>query len=244
MDENSKKAGSLVEVSGACLSPDWSKAVVHVAGQPAVLPLVCQNQKTGQVLMLGYVSEEAWQKTLASGEVVFWSRSQGKLWRKGATSGNTLTVRKVYIDCDADTLLALVEPHGPICHRQSETCFDPVEREHGFESVDVGWSVLARLHTTVVARMAGSDPKSYTHKLLKAGIDRILRKLGEECTETILAAKNATITGVTDEFNSESADLLYHWMVALVALNETPERVLEVLKSREGGPRRRAVEKL
>jgi phosphoribosyl-ATP pyrophosphohydrolase/phosphoribosyl-AMP cyclohydrolase len=244
MDENFKKSGSLVEVSGACLAPDWSKAVAHGPGQPAVLPMVCQNQKTGQVLMLGYVSEEAWQQTLISGEVVFWSRSQEKLWKKGATSGNTLVVRKIYIDCDADTLLALVDPQGPTCHRQSETCFDPERKESGFESVDVGWSVLSRLHATIVARQEGADPESYSHKLLKAGIDRVLRKLGEECTETILAAKNATITGLSDEFKSESADLLYHWLVALVALKESPESVLAVLKSREGGPRRRDAEKL
>ena len=161
-----------------------------------------------------------------------------------AFAGKTLVVRKIYIDCDADTLLALVDPQGPTCHRQSETCFDPERKESGFESVDVGWSVLSRLHATIVARQEGADPESYSHKLLKAGIDRVLRKLGEECTETILAAKNATITGLSDEFKSESADLLYHWLVALVALKESPESVLAVLKSREGGPRRRDAEKL
>ncbi|MEY4066612.1 MAG: hypothetical protein RIR26_2820 [Pseudomonadota bacterium] len=233
-----------VEVRGARKTPDWSKAVTFSQGQPPVLPLICQNIHTGQVLMLGYVSEQAWEQTLTSGHAVFWSRSRGVLWRKGETSGNTLKVHKIYVDCDADTLLALVEPQGPTCHRESSTCFDATLSDGGFDEVDVGWSVLGRLYQTLCQRALGADQDSYTHKLLRAGVDRILRKLGEECTETLLAAKNLTITGSADEFHNESADLLYHWLVALVALKQSPEQVLAVLKSREGGPRRAEVEKV
>lgn len=235
---------SSVEVSGARSAPDWSKAVVFAQGQPPVLPMICQHLHTAQVLMLGYVSQEAWERTLSSGEAVFWSRSRGDLWKKGETSGHVLKVHKIYLDCDADTLLAIVEPQGPACHRKSPTCFDASLDGGGFAEVDVGWSVLGRLYQTLLGRASGRDGESYTHRLLQAGVDRILRKLGEECTETILAAKNLTITAKAEEFHSESADLLYHWLVSLVALKQSPEKVLAVLKSREGGPRRVEVEKL
>jgi len=224
--------------------PDWGKAVVFSAEQPALLPLVCQNVGTGQVLMVGYVSKEAWEQTQSSGEVVFWSRSKGRLWKKGESSGHTLKVRRLLVDCDADALLALVEPQGPTCHRQSETCFDPETAEGGFESVEWPAAVLARVFATIQKRAAGEDPDSYTQKLLSAGIDRVLRKLGEECTEAILAAKNLTITEQKDEFCSESADLIYHWLVTLAALKITPDEVWAVLKSREGGPRRVQVDKV
>lgn len=224
--------------------PDWSKAVAHAPGQPPLLPMVCQNALTGQVLMLGYVNEEAWEHTLELQEVVFWSRSQGKLWRKGETSGHTLKLKAVRLDCDADTILALVEPQGPTCHRHSTTCFDLEKSEGGFENLDVGWSVASRLYSTILARASGDDPESYSYKLLQAGPDRVLKKLGEECTETLIAAKNATITGNAEEFCAESADLLYHWLVTLVTLGQTPEQVFAVLKSREGGPRRGEVKKI
>lgn len=233
-----------IEIRGAHSAPDWSQAVVHGEGQPAVLPLICQCFRTGQVLMLGYVSEESWQKTLACGDVVFWSRSRQKLWKKGETSGHTLKVKSVFVDCDADALLAVVEPQGPTCHRHSNTCFDSVKVNGEFEEVDVGWSVLGKVHQTLEQRSQGHDPESYTYKLLQAGSDRVLRKLGEECTETILAAKNLTITGNADEFLNESADLVYHWLVALVALQISPHDVLEVLKSRVGAPRRSVGEKI
>ncbi|MBM3381916.1 MAG: bifunctional phosphoribosyl-AMP cyclohydrolase/phosphoribosyl-ATP diphosphatase HisIE [Betaproteobacteria bacterium] len=233
-----------VEVRGAHAEPDWSKAVAQGDGQPPVLPLVCQSFRTGQVLMLGYVSAEAWQQTLQSGEVVFWSRSRAKLWKKGETSGHFLKVKSLFVDCDADTILALVDPQGPTCHRNSETCFDEEREQGGFEGVAPAWGVLAQVHATLVQRAHGSDPESYTYKLMQAGADRVLRKLGEECTEAILAAKNLTITGDADEFVSESADLLYHWLVSLVALKVEPEQVLQKLRSRIGASRRVAGEKI
>jgi phosphoribosyl-ATP pyrophosphohydrolase/phosphoribosyl-AMP cyclohydrolase len=220
------------------LTPDWSKATRFEGGDECLLPMICQHVRTAQVLMLGYVNEEALEKTLESGEAVFWSRSRNQLWRKGETSGHRLLVRKVMLDCDSDTILALVEPLGPACHRNSATCFDEQLSSGGFAQTDVGWSVVARLFLAIEQRATGDDPKSYTYQLLNAGVDRVLRKLGEECTETLIAAKNSTITGDPSEFLEESADLLYHWLVSVAALGVRPEDVLNVLQGREGAQRR------
>jgi phosphoribosyl-ATP pyrophosphohydrolase/phosphoribosyl-AMP cyclohydrolase len=233
-----------LRLEGAQSIPDWSKALAFAADQPLVLPMICQDSSTGQVLMVGYVSAEALEASLSLGHAVFWSRSRGRLWKKGETSGHVLQIRRILIDCDGDALLALVDPAGPACHRDSVTCFDAPSGQGGFSETDVGWSVLARLQKTLETRAEGADPESYTYKLLNAGLDRVLRKLGEECTEAILAAKNSTITGNADEFLQESADLLYHWLVALKAVNRKPEDVLEVLRSREGGPRRALMQKI
>jgi phosphoribosyl-AMP cyclohydrolase / phosphoribosyl-ATP pyrophosphohydrolase len=200
--------------------------------------MICQNASTGQVLMLGYVNQNAWLRTLELGEAVFWSRSRNALWHKGATSGHRLIIKEVRADCDADTLLAFVEPVGPACHRLSETCFDEEQQAGIFSHTDVGWSVVARLFQTIETRARGSDPESYTFKLLDAGLDRVLRKLGEECTEAIIAAKNSTITGDVREYLEESADLLFHWLVSLAALKLKPADVLSVLLKREGAQRR------
>lgn len=218
--------------------PDWAKATFFEGCSEPLLPLICQHAATGQVLMLGYVNREAWRRTLELGEAVFWSRSRNALWHKGATSGNRLVVKEIHSDCDADTLLAFVEPLGPACHRLSETCFDEEVGAGSFSRTDVGWSVVARLFRTIEARARGSEPESYTFKLLSAGVDRVLRKMGEECTEAIIAAKNSTITGHSCEYLEESADLLYHWLVSLAALKLSPNDVFEVLKKREGAERR------
>lgn len=220
------------------VQPDWSKATRTIDGGQPLLPMICQHIHTGQVLMLGYVNEEAWQSTLQLGEAVFWSRSRNCLWHKGETSGNRMLIRDILVDCDGDTLLALVEPLGPACHRNSETCFDTVAAAGQFSHTDVGWSVVARLFQVIQKRAGGEDPESYTYKLLNAGLDRVLRKLGEECTEAIIAAKNSTITVNANEFTEESADLLYHWLVSLAALGVQPDDVFKVLKRREGAERR------
>ena len=244
MNEKVRFAPTPRQLEGAQSSPDWSKAVVFESGQPPLLPLICQDAQTAQVLMVGYVSKETLDESLRSGQVVFWSRSRGARWKKGETSGNVFHIRRILLDCDGDALLAHVAPQGPACHRNSVTCFDASDDHGGFAQSDVGWSVLARLHQTVEARASGDDTESYTFKLLDAGLDRVLRKLGEECTEAILAAKNSTITGNADEFLEESADLLYHWLVALKAVNRSPADVLNVLRLREGGPRRRPTQKV
>jgi phosphoribosyl-AMP cyclohydrolase / phosphoribosyl-ATP pyrophosphohydrolase len=213
--------------------PDWSRAVRFESGSEALLPVICQHADTGQVLMLGYMNQQAWQRSLELGEVVFWSRSRKALWHKGETSGNRMHVKEFRTDCDADTILALVIPCGPACHRLSETCFDEELSAGSFARSDVGWSPVARLFQVIQDRSQGTEPESYTFKLLSAGLDRVLRKLGEECTEAIIAAKNITITGDSREYLEESADLLYHWLVSLAALGLEPQAVFEVLKNRE-----------
>ncbi|MEN9826840.1 MAG: hypothetical protein RI953_2585 [Pseudomonadota bacterium] len=243
MNQHEQDAQNKFHLEGAMPLPDWSKAVRFAPEQPPVLPMICQDVSTGQVLMQGYVSEAALGETLQTGEVVFWSRSRAQLWKKGETSGHVLKLQRVLIDCDGDALLALVKPLGPVCHRHSTTCFD-AETKDGFAETDAGWSVVARLFETICQRAEGNDPESYSYKILNAGLDRVLRKLGEECTEAIIAGKNSTITGNADEFCSESADLLYHWLLALKALGKEPRDVFEVLKSREGGPRRGVVDKV
>ncbi|MEN9810818.1 MAG: hypothetical protein RLZZ488_2385 [Pseudomonadota bacterium] len=243
MSEN-EKSRSEVLIEGAAVTPDWSKAIAFAAGQPPVLPLVCQDLHSGQVLMLGYVSQESLAESISCGQVVFWSRSRAELWKKGATSGHVFNIRRLLLDCDGDTLLALVEAQGPACHRNSTTCFDAQKSAGEFAETDVGWSVLSRLFTTMQERAGGADKESYTYKLLQAGIDRVLRKLGEESTETILAAKNTSITGDAQEFLEESADLLYHWLATLIALEKKPSDVMDVLRSREGGPRRPVTKKV
>jgi phosphoribosyl-ATP pyrophosphohydrolase/phosphoribosyl-AMP cyclohydrolase len=244
MNDNRQSPQLPLKIEGACTSPDWSKAISFAPEQPPVLPMICQDKDTAQVLMLGYVTEETLTETLNSGLAVFWSRSRASRWQKGETSGNVLRISRILTDCDADCLLAMVEPQGPACHRNSVTCFDGQQTQGEFSETDVGWSALARLQRTLESRAGGADPESYTYKLMNAGIDRVLRKLGEECTETILAAKNSTITGSADEFLSESADLLYHWLVAVNALKRHPAEILEVLRSREGGPRRVPAQKI
>ncbi|MEY2988341.1 MAG: hypothetical protein RJB13_1862 [Pseudomonadota bacterium] len=226
------------------VNPDWSKAARYEGCSETLLPMICQHVSTGQVLMLGYVNQEAWQRTLELGEAVFWSRSRNALWHKGSTSGHRLIVKDIHSDCDADTLLAFVEPLGPACHRLSETCFDEQIDLDSFSRTDVGWSVVARLFQVIEAKAQGGEPESYTFKLLSAGLDRVLRKMGEECTEAIIAAKNITITGNADEYLEESADFLFHWLVSLAALKLEPKDVIEKLKKREGADRRGNVKKI
>jgi len=181
-----------------------------------LVPAVVQDAADGQVLMVAWMDEEALRLTRETGRVHFWSRSRGMLWPKGATSGNTMDLREIRVDCDADTLLLLVDPAGPACHTGQRSCFyrrlgepaaPPVPVPQGDESV------LHELFATILDRQADPRPGSYTARLLAAGEDAILRKVGEEALEVILAAK-----GEGDErLVAESADLLYHLLVLLAA---------------------------
>jgi phosphoribosyl-ATP pyrophosphohydrolase/phosphoribosyl-AMP cyclohydrolase len=188
-----------------------------------LVPVVVQDRRSGDVLMLAYANAEALARTAESGLAHFWSRSRRALWRKGETSGHDLRVREVRADCDRDTLLMVVDPVGPACHTGARTCF-------GEDGPAVA-GVLDELQR-VVAQRAGAAPEtSYTARLLARGPDQVLKKIGEEATEVVLAAK-----GESDErLAEEAADLVYHLVVALHQRGVGVERVLETLKSRRAG---------
>jgi phosphoribosyl-AMP cyclohydrolase / phosphoribosyl-ATP pyrophosphohydrolase len=195
---------------------DWSKG-------DGLLPAVIQDARSGRVLMLGYMNEDALRRTLADGRVVFFSRSRNQLWTKGETSGHFLDVVQVTADCDNDTILVLAHPQGPTCHLGTTTCFagarDPDAARIAF---------LATLEQTIALRIAESPEGSYTARLFASGIGRIAQKVGEEGVETALAA----VTREDPELVGECADLLYHLLVMLKARNLSFERVVQELASR------------
>ena len=195
-----------------------------------LIPVVVQDVGTGAVLMMAWANREAIDRTLSTGEVWFWSRSRQSLWRKGETSGNTLTLVSMTADCDADTLLVRALPAGPTCHRGTRTCFDPDPAR-----LELGW--LAE----VLRSRAGADPESsYTARLLAKGIERIAQKVGEEGVETALAAVSLELRG--DEGREErrsalvgeAADLLYHLLVLLQATGVEPDEIAGELLRRHG----------
>lgn len=172
-----------------------------------LLPVVAQEEQSGAVLMLAWADREAVQRTLASGEAWFFSRSRQALWRKGESSGNTLAVVDITADCDGDTLLYRVRAAGPACHAGTRTCFEPNPA-----ALELGW-----LAAVVAERASEASEASYTAKLLSAGVERIARKIGEEATETVIAAVSAGEEGSRERLVSETADLLYHLVVLLAA---------------------------
>jgi len=188
-----------------------------------LLPAVVQHADTGAVLMLGYMNADAVRETLRRGRVVFWSRSKGRLWEKGETSGHTLEVVDSALDCDRDSLLWLARPAGPVCHLLTSTCFGN-ERRSGAESL----AFLGELERVIERRIAEGDGASYTAKLFSAGTRRIAQKVGEEGLEVALA-------GVCEDdakLVAESADLLYHLAVMLKARGLGLPQVVAELESR------------
>ncbi len=170
-----------------------------------LLPVIVQDSVTLKVLMLGYMNEEAFDKTLATGKVTFWSRTRQTLWTKGETSGHFLTVVDVYPDCDADTLLIRAIPSGPTCHRGTTACFDTPDSE-GF---------IRTLSQVVKGRHAEMPEGSYTTKLFIKGVKTISKKVGEEAAETVIEA----VDGNRSRFIYEASDLLYHLLVLCEAMD-------------------------
>ena len=194
-----------------------------------LVPGIVQDAGTGRVLMVAYLDEEALDATVRTGEAHFWSRSRGKLWRKGETSGNTMTVRRIRPDCDRDALLIEVDPAGPACHTGAETCFS----EPG-EPAAQGFHALERLWETIADRASRRPEGSYTAALLAAGVDGTARKVLEEAGELAFAAKDhAAGTGGSDRVSEEAADLLFHLLVLLAERGLSPSGVLAVLADRE-----------
>jgi phosphoribosyl-AMP cyclohydrolase / phosphoribosyl-ATP pyrophosphohydrolase len=191
-----------------------------------LVPVVVQDRASGDVLMVAWANAEAVERTLETGYAHFWSRSRKALWRKGETSGNGLRVVEVKTDCDEDTLLLVVDPEGPACHNGTRTCFGD-----GATS-DAG--ILEELSRVVASRAKDAPEGSYTARLLAKGPDAALKKIGEEATEVVLAAKAES----DERLAEESADLLYHLTVALHQRGVAVSRVMEVLRRRREGERR------
>ena len=185
-----------------------------------LVPVVIQNANTLQVLMLGYMNEEAYQKTLLENKVTFFSRSKNRLWTKGEESGNTLTVQDIKIDCDNDTILISAFPKGPTCHTGATTCFND-ETSKGF---------LYELEDTINQRIDDNDEKSYTNQLYRRGINKVAQKVGEEAVELVIEAKDDD----PDLFKNEAADLMYHYLILLKAKGFKMIDIEEVLKERAG----------
>jgi phosphoribosyl-ATP pyrophosphohydrolase/phosphoribosyl-AMP cyclohydrolase len=200
-----------------------------------LVPAVVQDAHTHGVLMLAYMNAESLKRTLETGETWFWSRSRAQLWHKGETSGNTQRVVNVLLDCDGDALVVQAEPAGPACHTGQTTCFHNVIQAAGASRQDVGdlGEVLSALYALVETRKRERPQGSYTTYLFDQGLDKILKKVGEEASETIIAAKNED----RDALTKESCDLLYHLIVLLVERGVTLSDVRDELVQRRAEKR-------
>jgi len=183
-----------------------------------LVPVVIQDNTTLQVLMVGYMNEEAYLKTVSEGRVTFFSRSRQRLWTKGETSGNFLTVTEILPDCDRDALLIRAMPAGPVCHLGTFSCFGDMQTR-GF---------MYKLEKIISERIDEDASDSYTNKLYRKGINKIAQKVGEEAVELVIEAKDDNI----DLFKNEAADLLYHLVVLLKAKSTYLCEIEEVLSGR------------
>lgn len=183
-----------------------------------LVPCVIQDAKTLRVIMLGFMNEEAYQKTIREKRVTFFSRSKQRLWTKGETSGNFLELVDIIIDCDQDTLLIKVNPVGPSCHTGADTCFNEKNEK---------WDLHA-LEAIIQDRKANPQAGSYTNKLFDSGINKVAQKVGEEAVELVIEAKDNN----KELFLGEASDLLYHYLVLLAAKGYTLNDVLTILKQR------------
>ena len=192
---------------------NWLAAVRF--GADGLVPVVAQESRTGDVLMVAFADREALERTAATGQAHYYSRSRAALWRKGETSGHEQAVREIRLDCDADTVLYRVEQSGPACHTGARTCFSTRVGADGrtIPGEDGGGHVLGRLAATIAARAAERPAESYTVQLLDRGVPRISQKVGEEAVEVVVAANAEE----PERLASEAADLLYHLLVLLQA---------------------------
>ncbi len=211
-----------------------------------LLPAIIQDNITQQVLMLGFMNEEALSKTQKEKRVTFFSRSKNRLWTKGETSGNYFDVVTIKEDCDNDTLLISVKPKGPACHTGAVSCFQappnfPIGEEPSAQlppfGTTTGWerssggsgSFLYELERTISQRIDNNEENSYTNKLFKSGVNKVAQKVGEEAVELVIESKDNNI----DLFKNEAADLLYHFLILLKAKNVKLEEVEKVLIGRK-----------
>jgi phosphoribosyl-ATP pyrophosphohydrolase/phosphoribosyl-AMP cyclohydrolase len=183
-----------------------------------LVPVVIQDNNTLQVLMVGYMNEEAFKKTVHDKKVTFFSRSRNRLWTKGETSGNYLYVEEITTDCDNDSLLIKVDPAGPVCHTGNTSCFGN-ETARGF---------IYELQHIIDQRIKDNTEESYTNRLYKKGINKVAQKVGEEAVELIIESKDNNM----ELFKNEAADLLYHLLILLKAKEVNLQSIEEVLKNR------------
>lgn len=189
-----------------------------------LVPAIIQDADTRQVLMLGYMNQAAYDKTIAEGRVTFYSRSKQRLWTKGETSGNFLEVVSIQNDCDDDSLLIQVRPNGPVCHTGTDTCWGEKNRTTSTQSL----LFLSELQDFIEQRHREMPEGSYTTSLFRDGINRMAQKVGEEALELVIEATN----GTNDRLLYEGSDLLYHLIVLLTSKGLRIEQMLEELASR------------
>lgn len=194
------------------MKPDFSK------NADALLPVIIQDQYSNKVLMLGFMNEEAWNKTNIEKKVTFFSRSKNRLWTKGETSGNFLIVKEILTDCDNDTVLIKVNPAGPVCHTGNDTCFNEINTPF----------TLEKLEEIINERKNNPSENSYTSSLFGKGINKIAQKVGEEAVELVIESKDDD----KEKFLGEAADLLFHYLVLLQAKGFTLKDVENILVSR------------
>ncbi|WP_446740357.1 bifunctional phosphoribosyl-AMP cyclohydrolase/phosphoribosyl-ATP diphosphatase HisIE [Paenibacillus sp. CFBP 13594] len=228
------------------------QVVEHIRWSDGLVPAIVQDVDTREVLMMAYMNRESLKLSLESGETWFWSRSRQELWHKGATSGNVQTITSLKYDCDGDTLLVEVKPNGPACHTGAVTCFhneiiglpeksaDKASDELGAASASANsgsesrFEVLADLESVIAERERERPEGAYTTYLFDKGVDKILKKIGEEASETIIAAKNKD----NDELRLEVSDLMYHLLVLLQERKLPLDDIMSELSRRHERPRR------
>jgi len=184
-----------------------------------LVPAIIQDNITSKVLMLGYMNQEAIDKTISTGLVTFFSRSKNRLWTKGEESGNFLHYISVSLDCDQDSLLIKANPAGPVCHTGADTCWNELNTSENF---------LLDLEKIIESRKLGNDEKSYVKSLFNKGINSIAQKVGEEAVELVIEAKDND----DDKFINEAADLIFHFLILLNIKNFTLQQVIDVLQKR------------
>ncbi|MGX8690678.1 MAG: bifunctional phosphoribosyl-AMP cyclohydrolase/phosphoribosyl-ATP diphosphatase HisIE [Bacteroidaceae bacterium] len=193
---------------------------IDFAKMGGLVPAIIQDNVTRKVLMLGFMNKEAYDKTVETGKVTFWSRTRNCLWTKGETSGNFLNVKEILLDCDQDTLLIKARPTGPVCHTGADTCWN--------EQNSVDLNFLSYLQDFIERRYKEMPEGSYTTSLFKSGVNRMAQKVGEEAVETVIEATN----GTDDRLIYEASDLIYHLIVLLTSKGHRIEELAAELVKR------------
>ncbi|MBM3700477.1 MAG: bifunctional phosphoribosyl-AMP cyclohydrolase/phosphoribosyl-ATP diphosphatase HisIE [Actinobacteria bacterium] len=214
---------------------------------PELIPAIIQDYKSGQVLMLAYMNRKSFIKSVKTKSTWFWSRSRKELWNKGATSGNSQQIKEIRYDCDNDALLIKVQQQGPACHTGNESCFFNIfdignKEKKGFKSAEdisgmlkfsddsfSSLNIIEELYNTIISRIEQESEKSYTYALHKAGLEEILKKIGEEAVEIILSAKHQSRKRTI----SEISDLVYHLLVLMAEKKIKPRDICRELDSRK-----------